>query len=269
MVSILIANFNNCKYLSEAIDSVLKQTYQNFEIIVIDDGSTDDSRLILDTFSHDERIKIEYLAKNFGQGYVKRRLIEMSSGDILGYLDSDDALTTDALESMVEAHKMNLNASLIYSQNYVCDENLRIKFINEQTQEVENSYLEGKEYSVFHFATFKRKALNKINLWNFEDKRAMDQDLYYKLEEVGSLTFIKKPLYFYRRHGRNLTSTNGQNTSFAWHIKYIYEACERREQSELFPSIVSKILENRELSVLKSFAKKKSFRHKIKKWIGI
>lgn len=267
--SILIANLNNGKYLREAIQSVLQQTYQDFEIIIVDDGSIDNSRYILDEFSKDERIKIEFLTVNHGQGYTKRRLIELSSGDILGYLDSDDALVNNALEIMYDAHRMNPDASLIYSQNYVCDENLKIKFINSETQQIENSYLEGKEYSVFPFATFKRNALIKIELWNFGDRRAMDQDLYYKLEEVGSLIFIKHPLYFYRRHSLNLTSTDGQVSSLAWHIKYIYEACERRGQGELFPIIISRMLGNRERSIIQSTAKKKSLRHIIKRWTRI
>ena len=130
LFSVLIANYNNGKYLMDAIESVRRQTYTYWEIILVDDGSTDNSVELYAALENDERIHIYRNDKNMGCGYTKRRCAELANGELCGFLDPDDALTSDALEVMVQAHVKHPEASLINSTCYITDEKLNINYLS-------------------------------------------------------------------------------------------------------------------------------------------
>lgn len=267
--SILISNYNNGHFLKTAIESALGQTYKNLEVVVVDDGSTDNSRDVINTFAKDPRIKIHLLEKNQGQGYVKKTLIDLSHGAYFAYLDADDALAQDAVETMVAYHVQNPKASLIYSQCYLCDENLLPKWVWERNQPIPDglSYLHHGQYAVFHMASVNRSFFDQTEGMNPNDKRAMDQDLFYKLEEVGDLIFIEKPLYYYRRHASALTNSKNQLESLVWHLKYMQNACIRRGIEDEYFILASKLLQEREDGIKKRLKKRKGLRHKFAKFI--
>lgn len=103
LVSILVSNYNYANYLGEAIDSVLGQTYQNFEIVICDDGSTDSSREILKRYQRrDSRIKAIY-QENRGQSLALTAAFLMSTGEIVCFLDADDIFLPDKLRMLVDA----------------------------------------------------------------------------------------------------------------------------------------------------------------------
>ena len=113
LFSVLIANYNNGKYLMDAIESVRKQTYTNWEIILVDDSSTDNSHELYKELDQDERIHIFLNDQNRGCGYTKRRCAELANGEICGFFDPDDALLSEALEVMVGTHGKHPAASMI------------------------------------------------------------------------------------------------------------------------------------------------------------
>ena len=92
LFSVLIANYNNGKYLMKAIESVRQQTYVNWEIVLVDDGSTDNSEELYSELEKDERIRIFRNEKNMGCGYTKRRCAELAKGGISVIKDSDDRM---------------------------------------------------------------------------------------------------------------------------------------------------------------------------------
>ena len=199
--SVLIANYNNGEYLQEAIDSVLAQTYTDWEVILVDDKSTDNSQGIYDKYASDERFHIYYNDVNRGCGYTKRRCAELANGDLCGFLDPDDALLPEALEAMVKAHGDHPECSLIYSTCYryygASSENLEIwDYIGEIPSGLDMIIFRKKIVS--HFVSFKRLSYNKTVGINPELRADVDRDLYLLLEESGSLLFIPVPLYLYR-----------------------------------------------------------------------
>jgi glycosyltransferase involved in cell wall biosynthesis len=103
-VSVILTSFNYGRYLPQAIESVLQQTYQDFQLIVVDDGSTDESRDILRTYS-DPRITV-LLQENAGQGPAWNRAFEMVSGDLVLFLDSDDHWKPHKIDVMVRCHQL-------------------------------------------------------------------------------------------------------------------------------------------------------------------
>ena len=126
LFSVLIANYNNGIYLEEALQSVFSQTYTNWEIILVDDASTDNSKEIYQKYSSDTRIHIYYNDKKFGCGYTKHRCAELANGEICGFLDPDDIILPEALESHLELFNKNAKLAIVYSNCYLCDEQLNI-----------------------------------------------------------------------------------------------------------------------------------------------
>ena len=244
LFSVLIAQYNNVKYLQEAIDSVKSQTYKNWEIILIDDASTDNSHELYKLYEGDDQIKIYYNKKNKGCGYTKYRCAKMANGEICGFLDSDDVLLSDALELMINEHLKDENISLVYSKHIVCDENLIQKYVFPKTRNIpeNNDYLHFHQYAIGHFVTFKRNLYNKTEGINPQFIRAVDQDLYLKMEEVGSLVFINRPLYMYRIHKNGISTYDNGIKAFCWYVKVVDNACQRRGIVEENENIVSEMI---------------------------
>lgn len=232
LFSVLIANYNNGKYLEEALQSVFAQTYTNWEIILVDDASTDNSNEIYQKYNNDQRIHIYYNDKNYGCGYTKHRCVELANGEICGFLDPDDALVETALEETTLTNLNTPNASLVYTNCYICGENLEILAEKSFNQKVPDniSLLESGEFAPFHFATFKKSLYHKTNGINPSYQRSVDWDLFYKLEEIGELLFIDKKLYYYRKYsGNNLSTGDNENKAAFWRIIVTTDACLRRK----------------------------------------
>ena len=101
-VSVIMCNYNYGNYIAEAIKSVLSQTYRSFELIVVDDGSEDDSKEVIGSFD-DDRIQAVF-SKNFGQASAFNTAFEIAHGEIIAFLDSDDWWMPDKLERSLQWH---------------------------------------------------------------------------------------------------------------------------------------------------------------------
>ena len=228
LFSVLIANYNNGQYLSEAIDSVLRQSYPHWEVVILDDGSTDNSEAIYNQYSQDPRFHIHHNKQNLGCGYTKRKLVELASGDICGFLDADDRLEDNALEVMVQEHASHPEVSIIFSRYNQCDNNWNVIWPNRFLQLAEGeSYFSKGDYTPEHFVSFKKSyylQTEGINPWA---RLAEDRDLFFKLEEVGQLLILDQFLYKYRI-SQNSTSHGTSIKGLYWDTLIKYEACKRR-----------------------------------------
>lgn len=121
-VSVIIPTYNCAQYVIEAIESVLNQTYQNYEIIVFDDGSTDDTKSVIQPYIESGKIKYIY-QENMGPGAARNRGIEIAEGDYVAFLDADDVWLPNFLEQSVNTLSQNIHAGFVYSGNYFVDEN--------------------------------------------------------------------------------------------------------------------------------------------------
>jgi glycosyltransferase involved in cell wall biosynthesis len=220
LFSVLIANYNNGKYLEECLASIFAQTYKNWEIIIVDDASTDSSREIYSKYLDNNNIHVFYNKKNKGVGYTKRKCAENAKGEICGFVDPDDIISSDALELMTKAHQDFPGMSIIYSTHFICDKTLKPLQIADYVGQIP---LNEKSWSVkrpiiSQFATFKRsKYLNTKGISGIF-KKAADKDLYYKLEETGPVMFIDKPLYYYRHHENSISLNNNGSAAYQYEL---------------------------------------------------
>lgn len=230
LISVLIANYNNGKYLKEAIESIYKQTYKNWEIIIVDDCSTDTSFSIYREIAEHPQIRIYYNEKNKGCGYTKRRCVEEASGSICGFLDPDDIISEEALELMVDSHRKYPKCSIIHSKLYFCDENLQIigEYSTAKDVHPEQSTFFNMQGEITHFATFKKDFYSKTEGIDSYLIRAVDQDLYFKLYEVGETFFLNKFLYYYRVHSSGISTFDNSDKAYYWKWFTILNAAKRR-----------------------------------------
>lgn len=253
LFSLLIANYNNGRFFQDCYDSINSQTYTNWEVIIVDDASTDDSvTVIKNMIGNDARFKLYENSENKGCGYTKRRSAELATGELCAFLDPDDALTNEALEVMVAEHEKHPEASMIYSKPYFCNENLKIQFAR-ASQQVENNdpyYFDFDGY-LYAFLSYKKTFYKKTNGIDSYLLRAIDRDLVLKLYEVGPAFLLDKALYKYRIHGNGISTNHNENKAYFWFWVTIIEAAKRRNVNIEHLFVEKALLSRREVALQK------------------
>lgn len=215
--SILVAHYNNFEYFKDCYQSIISQTYKNFEVIILDDCSTDDSyEKVKNLVKEDHRFKVFKNDENKGVGYTKGKLIELASGDICGFLDPDDAITPNAIEESIKCYD-DPKIVATYSKMYFCNSELVPQTIAKINRKIKNNdpLFLNVFFEVNHFFTFRKSTYNKITPIRSDIRVAEDQDLYLKLYEKGNFKFIKQPLYLYRRHKNGLSQDSNNDKILA------------------------------------------------------
>lgn len=271
--SILIANYNNGKYFRDCYNSLIAQTHKNWEVIIVDDASTDDSVKIIEAIiKNDPRFSIYHNTSNRGCGYTKRECMKYAKGELCAYLDPDDALYEDALEKTIhEFIKEDIIAA--YSQMMLCNENLIPDKVFAGTKQIYNSrYFFNCPTQFAHFFAFKKETYLKTSGINPHLKSAVDQDLYLKILEHGNIKYIREPLYFYRLHSNGIsqqTFKQGAKESFA---RVIHDTMKRRGIRMINNKIVPEIYTNsQEIYELLNYQTRKIYRliNKVKVTLNI
>lgn len=230
LFSILIANYNNGKYFKDCYQSIIEQTYANWEVIIVDDGSTDDSVALMKTkIGSDPRFKFFENPENKGCGYTKKKCAEFATGEICGFLDPDDALTKEALAVMILEHDKHPEASMVYSNLLYCDEYLNIQHEN-KSRHIENfdPYFFDFDGCTSAFLSYKKIFYDQTEQISSYLLRAVDRDLVLKLYEVGSAIFLDKGLYKYRIHNNGISTNSNQDKAYFWYWVTVIDAAKRR-----------------------------------------
>ena len=231
LFSVLCTNYNNGQHIPDMVHSLVSQTYENWELIFVDDGSTDASVSIISTLQ-DPRIQIHPLPTNQGAGAAAHKAAGLAAGEFWGRLDADDALVPEAISVMVQAHLENPQVSLITSQIIACTEEL--KPCN-PAWHTNSPIPEGscilRHPTVGAFATFKKRHFLKTEGFDPKIARAVDLDLYLKLEEVGSILDLNYPLYLYRRNPIGISQGHNGTLARALAYRVMLSAYHRRRKS--------------------------------------
>lgn len=140
-ISVIVAVYNTEKYVGKCLNSLLNQTYQNLEIIVVEDGSTDNSKKVLEKYSNNDKIKLIYNKKNSGLSYSRNIGLENATGDYIGYIDSDDYVDLDYYEKLMQAIIDNK------AEIAICD----MKILYEETNmEVISRCCNSEEFNIYN-----------------------------------------------------------------------------------------------------------------------
>ena len=198
-VSIILTVFNGERFLREAIESCLAQTYVNLELIIIDDGSTDNGLEIINSF-HDDRIQLFINESNKGQSYSRNRGIKESSGDYIAIMDADDVAYPNRIERQLDYLKVN-GADICFTWADLIDSVGNITGVKKTT--VNQNLLRAKllfECPLIHpTVLWCKDAFVRNNLW-YDEKYtyAQDYELWSRAIRKVKFTVLGESLLKFR-----------------------------------------------------------------------
>jgi glycosyltransferase involved in cell wall biosynthesis len=202
-VSVIIPLFNKEAFIEQTLQSVMKQTYKNFECIIVDDGSTDDSVNVVKKFIEENRLPWKLLSQsNSGQTKARNNGIRNSVGDYLAFLDSDDLWPPDKIELQVKAIERTPNTVLVLSA-YAIFKNASsvpriVRHKNALKMNAEWLDMSGFGGGLESLGLVKRTALNQIGLFDENLSTSSGLDLSLRLERVGEIVLLKQLGLYYR-----------------------------------------------------------------------
>jgi len=231
-VSVIIPTYNRAIFLVEAINSVLEQTYKKYEIIVIDDGSTDSTSEIIKQFGN----KIRYFyQENGGPSAARNAGIKNAKGDLVAFIDSDDVWLPDKLSQQVQLFDENHRLGLVSSAYYSCDSNLNINRIIKDDRLTNKKYIMKKLFirNIFPTPTVlvKRECFEKVGLFNESYGFAEDWEMWVRIVLEYDLAYIKTPLCRCRRHNSSITYQKQEENFNDW-MKVIKENFKRGNERD-------------------------------------
>lgn len=220
LLTVYITNYNYGKYIKQSIESVLVQTFQDFELFIIDDGSVDDSKEIIEQYRDNPKINIIY-QQNKGLNVTNNIAMRASVAKYIMRLDADDFLTPDALEIMVSTLENDTDLGLVFPDYYYTNDDGIIT-----GEEIRHDF--DKDVSLFdqpaHGACTMIRLENLRMLGGYNESFTCQDgyDLWIKFIMHYKVTNINKPLFYYRRHGNNLTGNEERILSTRKKIKETY-----------------------------------------------
>lgn len=204
-VSVVIPSYNSARYVVAAVESVLAQTFRDFEILVIDDGSTDETKEVLKKYGD----VVRYLYKpNGGVSKARNYGIEKARGKYVAFLDADDLWMPEKLEKQVALLESNADAGLSYTSAITVDENLETK-----------NYVEADEYAdacealllrmnilILSSSIVRKDILLQTNGFDSQFSTCADKDFWLRLSLLTKFAPVKEYLVKYRDVAGSMSS---------------------------------------------------------------
>lgn len=239
LVSVIMPTYNRSSTILRAVESVIKQTYSNWELYIVDDAGNDDTfKVIFEHYHNDSRIHYLRNSENKGPAFSRNVGIKHSSGDYYAFLDSDDEWICTHLEEALTALKRNnymISSALWYEK--ICEKkicilqsewykqslnhivrNLKVD-INSDIILFKNNFYEyiiNTGFYCFHINTIvmKKEVIDTVGLFDDSLKASEDMDLLYRIFENYNLLLINKPHFIYHFGTDNIYAFNERSTVF-------------------------------------------------------
>jgi glycosyltransferase involved in cell wall biosynthesis len=214
LVSVIIPTYNSEKYIEETLKSVLNQTYKNFEILIIDDGSSDSTNTIVEQYIKKDKRIFSYKVDRAGNPSIPRNYgIKQAKGEYIAFIDSDDLWVKNKLEVQMKHYLSNPNYAFVYSMSFTFgDVNFFSPFfevlplLNRAVRNKNDLLSIGNSVPCSTVLT-KTSLLKKVGGFDEDiNLRAEDYDLWIRLSEFGSICFIPRIQTYYRVHSSQLSS---------------------------------------------------------------
>lgn len=208
-ISVIVPVYNAEKYLSRCIESILKQTYTDFELILINDGSTDDSLKIIEKYSQQDNRIVAIHQENMGVSASRNKGISVAKGKYIGFVDADDAIEPIMYEKMIEVMNQK-DADIVISNWYICDNKNR-----KNIAILDNVDLFMDRETFFKKIFCEKKFWMLYTVWNklvkvelakefyFDAKIMFGEDTWYSyqiLSLANKIAVVSEPLYNYYQY---------------------------------------------------------------------
>ncbi|MCQ2256405.1 MAG: glycosyltransferase [Bacteroidaceae bacterium] len=217
LISVIIPNYNHARYLNQRIDSVLSQTYTNYEVIILDDCSTDNSKNVIEQYRNNPKVSaIEYNETNSGSTFKQwNKGFQLAKGEYIWIAESDDFCENTILDELILAIQKFPDVVIAFSSFCLVDGKgnaykLRNDFSNEVIMYEGNAFIQNKmiaENSICNASSvlFKKDSALKISRAYMNYKACGDYLFWVMLAETGNVVHVDKCLDYFRRDGLNVT----------------------------------------------------------------
>ncbi|WP_266364911.1 glycosyltransferase family 2 protein [Tellurirhabdus rosea] len=211
LVSIITPSFNQGEFIEKTIESILNQTYNNIEYIIVDGLSTDKTMSVIDKYK--PKITKVIHEKDNGQSDAINKGFKMASGTLIGWINSDDILYPHAVEAIVELYTKHNDGAIFYGNNLdiIDDNGNKIKTIHKPIPN--RDFLLKRNYDVIQQGSFyNTQFVKEVNLIDPTLHYCMDLDLWLRLLKFGPIYAVEgNPIAAFRRWNETKTSTGGIN----------------------------------------------------------
>lgn len=208
LVSVIMPAYNAGKYVRQAIESILNQTYKRFEFIIVDDASTDLTfNIIKDFKKKDKRIILIQNKANLGVTKSLNKGLESARGKYIIRMDADDWSYPERFRLQIDL--METHPNIVVSGSYIeiCDSKLKTKYIREYPHDDINIRKHIFRYSPFaHPATIWKAEILKKERYNEVINVSQDYELYFRVGKIGKFMNLDKPLLKLRMHERSIST---------------------------------------------------------------
>jgi glycosyltransferase involved in cell wall biosynthesis len=215
-ISVIIPVYNSEKYLDEAVQSILDQTFSEFELIIINDGSTDSSLAMLKKWAEkDRRIRL-FDQENAGRSFTRNRGLELAESEYIAMLDSDDIALPTRLEVHYEFMENNPEVVIVGAQiEGICMKGLSLFYSGTPLfdhNEIETALLNDHGVQLCQGASLMRKsAALKVGGYNEKYTVGEDTDLFLRMALIGKLANVSNVLLKYRQHIESATNASNSD----------------------------------------------------------
>lgn len=199
VVSVVTPTFNRADFLPFAVESVLAQTFRDFELLVIDDGSTDSTRHLMESYTKDLRVRYFY-QPNQGQSVARNRGLEEARGEFICFLDSDNAWFPDKLQKSLDAFRVHPDVDVIYGDFLEIDETgaeLGTNKMRRHTGHITSELLKDNFVSMNTTMT-RRQCFSEMGGFDAADRLAEDYGLWLRFSTRYRFYYLPEVLGYYR-----------------------------------------------------------------------
>jgi glycosyltransferase involved in cell wall biosynthesis len=209
-ISVVMPCYNAESFLAKSIDSVLNQSYKNFELIVVDDGSTDGSNSILKSYQQRDSRIVLLTQENLGIVSALNRGLEFAVGKYCARMDADDISLPDRFLNQYRFLENNPDVYVLGGQGYVIDEDddliCPLSVVTEHL-EIDNDLLNyfNRRAIIHPSVMFRTDEVIKIGGYRENFIWAEDLDLFLRVSEVGKLANLDSVVIYYRKHGNSIS----------------------------------------------------------------
>ena len=216
LVSVIMPAYNAGKYIGKAIESVQAQTYTNWELIVIDDASTDDTRQIVSQYCEtDRRIKLVCNPNNQGVSHTRKNGVNAAQGDWIAFLDSDDSWVTDKLQKQLDCQERN-NAKLVFTgSGFMDSEGEPMDWILHVPEKIEYRQLLKQNLISNSSVLIEKKAYQECAV--IADDMHEDFACWLRFLRKGNIAYgIDEPLLTYRLSAKSKSGNKLKAAKMNW-----------------------------------------------------
>lgn len=203
-VSVVLPVYNAEAYLESAVRSVLDQTFQDFEVLLMDDGSSDGSLGILQAFARQDSRCIVHTRENRGLVATLNEGIGYARGELIARMDADDLCLPERFERQVAFLDQNPDCVALGTSAWLIDaegDRIAERFLPRTHGEIDQAHLRGEGGAIYHPAVMIRaSSVRSVGGYRQEYRHAEDFDLFLRMAEIGTLANLPEVLFCYRIH---------------------------------------------------------------------